>query len=795
MANILSSIQPQLGQGFYQDGVCYFWAAGGGSAIVLPQVVNSLEDDFCDSSYCSTYAPCPTDTPTPTPPVTQSPYPTPTPETNYYPANPVSCCDNKTKPFQSTGGLYISDNVPPGSVFIYNGVQTEFNGQCFRIVYDETLTPTEYLTISDNDYFERCQDCFPQTTYACPSPTPTETPTHTPSNTPDSTPGRTPSGTPKITETPTKTPSVTQTQTPSYTITKTPRATSSPTPTQTFTSTPSVSVTPSLTVTITSSETVTPSVTNTPTVTPSFTVSPTETKATTYSKFSLSGVCQLDTIIVLLSDNIEVNDFVNITGACYYVTAYSTGTAIGSFTIDEDDVYESAEECNLKFPCVTPTPTITSTITNTPSNQASPTPTGTITQTPSNTQATRIAILQSCCGTGDTLSISVKENVVIGSALILSGVCYNVVSLPTGDNSSLVYYDVPYTSCTQCQGVQPCPTPTPTATPDITVTPSNTENATPTPTVTPSPTNQIALWLAKKCCDDAVTLKVKVPDNPKKIYVFYEGTVLNDTDIKSASENVRSWYQSQVDNNILDSGKLYEGIIGYEDYHGQTWLWYATYPYLGSLSAGTVDGSTVSAFGENDEFVEHGEYNSGWCKANTDGQCVPRTPSFNLSQSGLTTSDIYKRVTYGFNLEGTYGVSDPRSQGIPFTPESGQPIHLTLFMVFRGETDYSVIIFTNQSSGEVGLYHGSTSDNGSGTGKNSDLYNHPFRLDGPGWIGNETDLSNNLGTYFEPSNRFTHDYESYLKVWKEVKRVEVLQVYWYIQLPLILEIFILSHNI
>ena len=32
--------------------------------------------------------------------------------------------------------------------------------------------------MGDNDYFERCQDCFPQTTYACPSPTPTETPTH-----------------------------------------------------------------------------------------------------------------------------------------------------------------------------------------------------------------------------------------------------------------------------------------------------------------------------------------------------------------------------------------------------------------------------------------------------------------------------------------------------------------------------------------------------------------------------------------------------------------------------------------
>ena len=55
---------------------------------------------------------------------------------------------------------------------------------------------------------------------------------------------------------------------------------------------------------------------------------------------------------------------------------------------------------------------------------------------------------------------------------------------------------------------------------------------------------------AKKCWDDDVTLKVKVPDNPKKIYVFYDGTVLNDTDIKSL-RNVRSWYQSQVDNNIL----------------------------------------------------------------------------------------------------------------------------------------------------------------------------------------------------------------------------------------------------
>jgi hypothetical protein len=564
------------------------------------------------------------------------------------------------------------------------------------------------------------------------------------------------------TPTPTVSPTTTMTPTPSITssptVTITPSITSSETPTQTPTNT--------ITTTITASQS--------PTITPSntLTVTPTNTTPSEYVIYSLSGVCGEEIKLLFVSSIVEPGDFIQYSGTCYEVLQYSAGTPTDTVDVLPSEIYESAEACTQDKPCVTltPTPTITQTQTVTINNTPTNTPTHSYTVTPS--KATKVAIIQSCCTGGTTYEISVTTDVTIGDSLLYSGSCFNVISLPAGPTTGLIYYDLPYTSCTECTSSETiCPTATPTETPAVTSTPTQTPNITPQVTSTPTQSVPIDTWLARGCCDFNDTLRVNVPENPQKVYVFYDGTFINDTQLKTASENIRSWYQGKVLNDELAPDVLYEGIIGKDDNNGENWLWLASYPYLGSLSAGTVNASTISAFGENDESETHSDYNSLWCKSDDNGQCVPRTPSFNLSESGVTTSDIYKRVTYGYQLEGTYGVSDPRSQGIPFTPESGQADTFdTVYGNFAGEEiDYIVIIVTNQSSGEVGLYHGSTSYN-DGNAKKSDLVNHPFRLDGQGWQGEITDLDETVGQFFEPTDRFTHDYESYLKIWEEIKK-------------------------
>ena len=67
-------------------------------------------------------------------------------------------------------------------------------------------------------------------------------------------------------------------------------------------------------------------------------------------------------------------------------------------------------------------------------------------------------------------------------------------------------------------------------------------------------------------------------------------------------------------------------------------------------------------------------------------------------------------------------------------------------------TDYLVFTFIDESNGDIGLYHGNRSK--------TEVTLDPFKLAGPGW-----DNSNNL----QPSSRFEYDYESYLKVWKNIQ--------------------------
>jgi len=246
------------------------------------------------------------------------------------------------------------------------------------------------------------------------------------------------------------------------------------------------------------------------------------------------------------------------------------------------------------------------------------------------------------------------------------------------------------------------------------------------------------------------------------VYVFYDGTTLDINKLSLSSETIRSWYNQKVLNGF--GGQLYEGVIGGVNNNGKDWLWWSTYPYLGSLTGGTLSDSTlVKSFSYSGNSVNNSIYDSNWCQSSDSGKCVPNNTSFNFSTNvaGGLTSDIYKRINHGFQLTGSYGVDDSRSNGVPFTITSSMDGNDTgIYGDFiGGQTEYIVLIITNNSNGEIGMYHGDTPIDRDSPQK-SFLFTNPFELYGDEW---------NIETEKEYTNRFSYDYESFLKVWEDIK--------------------------
>jgi len=258
---------------------------------------------------------------------------------------------------------------------------------------------------------------------------------------------------------------------------------------------------------------------------------------------------------------------------------------------------------------------------------------------------------------------------------------------------------------------------------------------------------------------------IKCADNfNPNIYVFYDGTSLDASTATHASESIREWYQTKKTNGF--GGLLYEGVIGKENNNSENWLWWSTYPYLGSLTGGTLsDGVTeIKSFGIDGESVDYSLYDSNWCREDDNGKCVPRNSSFNFTTdvAGGLNSDIYKRINNGFTLTGPYGANDTRSLGVPFTVTTSMDGNgETVYGDFiGGDKNYMCIIISDEANGSIGLYHGNVTENIFGDIIKDDLFNHPFILSGTGWSAT---------TQQEPTNRFTHDYESFLKVWEDIK--------------------------
>ena len=255
-------------------------------------------------------------------------------------------------------------------------------------------------------------------------------------------------------------------------------------------------------------------------------------------------------------------------------------------------------------------------------------------------------------------------------------------------------------------------------------------------------------WTLSACCDPSDTIEIDINlQGAPNVYVFYDATSLDDTEAAAASESIRSWYATQSAQQTV--GELYEGIIGKNSHNGENWIWWNTYPYLGSLTGGTLSDSTsIGEFSSLNSGVEYSDYDSRWCKANDSGECVPRNTQFN--DSGTT----YQRINRGLDL--TTGNSDWRSNGVPFNHGDLNSTSETGPGTFNGgDKNFIVVNIIDEADGLVGLYHGSFINAAT-------LLSNPFNLDTTRW--NPPNTPNNLTT-----DRVEYDYEQYLKVWEDIK--------------------------
>jgi len=231
------------------------------------------------------------------------------------------------------------------------------------------------------------------------------------------------------------------------------------------------------------------------------------------------------------------------------------------------------------------------------------------------------------------------------------------------------------------------------------------------------------------------------------VYVFYDATSMPSSKAEEASQSIRDW--ASVHQATGEINKLYEGVIGKNSTNGENWLWWASYPYLGSLSGGTLSDNTQLS--EFNSAVPNSVYNSGWCKSNSNG-CVPRNVQFN---DGLT---VYRRINRGLNL--STGAAEAISEGVPFDHSNLNNTETSGQGSFSGDdTNYLVVIVADESDDLVGLYHGKIGGTSSSPTK-SDLYNQPFKLDGNYWTASAG---------YEYTNRFLHDYCAYIQVYEDIR--------------------------
>ena len=319
----------------------------------------------------------------------------------------------------------------------------------------------------------------------------------------------TPTPTPTINETPTPTPTNTETPTPTPTNTETPPVTPSVTPTNTITQTPS----------------------------PTEPIDEYQFQDCCYGFIfryaNIPGTWSVGNVI-------HISGGVGFNGCAQVVTNTSSGPLYSSVGVSFQGQID-CPSCVSSYPCITPTPTTTSTPTPTPTTTTTPTDTPNATPTPTQTPVVPSVLCFSAITTGTTwsyhdccgdfiagtdigLPICVDtllpyNGINVSSSVCISPVCYSAATLAdcctgeiffalvdqtTADGNASYgvvyrfnersYYFIrfggpggPYVglpdfgSCEKANEAYPCLTPTPT----VTQSPYLTPTMTPTPSITP----------------------------------------------------------------------------------------------------------------------------------------------------------------------------------------------------------------------------------------------------------------------------------------------------------------------
>jgi len=319
----------------------------------------------------------------------------------------------------------------------------------------------------------------------------------------------TPTPTPTINETPTPTPTNTETPTPTPTNTETPSVTPSVTPTNTITQTPS----------------------------PTEPIDEYQFQDCCYGFIfryaNIPGTWSVGNVI-------HISGGVGFNGCAQVVTNTSSGPLYSSVGVSFQGQID-CPSCVSSYPCITPTPTTTSTPTPTPTTTTTPTDTPNATPTPTQTPVVPSVLCFSAITTGTTwsyhdccgdfiagtdigLPICVDtllpyNGINVSSSVCISPVCYSAATLAdcctgeiffalvdqtTADGNASYgvvyrfnersyyfirfggpggpYVGLPdYGSCEKANEAYPCLTPTPT----VTQSPYLTPTMTPTPSITP----------------------------------------------------------------------------------------------------------------------------------------------------------------------------------------------------------------------------------------------------------------------------------------------------------------------
>lgn len=262
-------------------------------------------------------------------------------------------------------------------------------------------------------------------------------------------------------------------------------------------------------------------------------------------------------------------------------------------------------------------------------------------------------------------------------------VCYEYIGRELGSpnlfiDSILRIYD----ECSQCI-VTPTPTPTKTTTPSV------------TPSTTPS-------YLQRFCsCDDSIL--------NSNYYVFYTSDdIMEPSYIQQASESVRNWFL----NGVLYSGftgNLYEMCL-----NGSTYLPLGSYPYLGSLTGGTLSDSTPITYSGAPYVVDKADVgstanedyiiravNRGWRFDGTSGATVSSGVPFDYANLNQTTNSGYGNFS-GDDLNYVTIFISNRPNGYY---DDGQPVATTPTSITPNPTGATFDFYTSSgcTDGSTGL--------------------------------------------------------------------------------------------